>query len=395
MSSARPASADKLVYAEKDDTYYMGIGRTASNKYICIVLHATVSDEARCATAANPARWTVVEPRQRDLLYTADNVDGRWIVQTNWQAPNYRLMTVSDADLAKGRAAWRDLVPTSDKVFIETFKPFRDFVAIEERSDGNKRIRLLGKDGKSSFVASDEPAYAMTLDVNKETGTPWVRYTYDSLTTPETTIEANALTGERRTLKVQPVPGYDAAKYVTERVWAPARDGTLMRRISGRRDCPALPICLWQLMAIRPTPRSRPICRACSIAASSMPLPIFAAGRKMGRKWFDEGKVLKKRKQLHRLYRRHALSRRAGLCRKGPRRRARRPARAAWLMGGVANMAPQDYGVIVAQVPFVDVVTTMLDDTIPLTTGEYGRMGQSQPEALLRLYAELLALTTM
>ena len=221
-----PVSADKLLYEEKDETFYMSIGATATDRFSCIYLHSTASDEQRCAPASNPAAFQVIAPREREFLYQADHLAGRWIIRTNWQAPNYRLMTVADAHARHGRAMWQDLVPASDSVFIEGFQPFTGFLAIEERSGGNKRVRLLKPDGKSQAVTADEPAYAMALSTNEEPSSDWLRYTYDSLVTPTTTFEVNAKTGERRVLKVNPVPGYDASKYVTERVWATARDGT-------------------------------------------------------------------------------------------------------------------------------------------------------------------------
>ena len=189
-------------------------------------MQSTVSDEQRCASAATPSGLTLIAPRERDVSYNADPSGSRWMVKTNWKAPNYRLMTVADGTARGDRVKWTDLVPVDSDVFIEGFKPFDDFLAIEERSGGNKRLRTLTNAGKSSFVSSDEPAYVMALATNAEPATPWLRYTYGSLTTPTTTYEVNTQTGERRTLKVQPVPGYDATQYATERVWVPARDGT-------------------------------------------------------------------------------------------------------------------------------------------------------------------------
>jgi oligopeptidase B len=142
-----------------------------------------VSDEQRCAPVANPTTFTVIAPRERDFLYGADHVGNRWVIRTNWNAPNYRLMTVADSATGAGKTAWRDVVPHDAKVFIEGVQPFDNYLAIEERSGGNKRLRLLGNDGKSSFVEADEPAYSMGLSTNAETGTDWVRYTYNSLTT--------------------------------------------------------------------------------------------------------------------------------------------------------------------------------------------------------------------
>jgi oligopeptidase B len=239
-----PASADKLVYEEKDDSFYMGVGRTSDDKYICIGVQSTVSDEQRCTSAARPGTWTVLAPRQREFRYSADHVGNRWVIRTNdGGAKNYKLVELADADAAKGRAGWRDLVPHNPDVFIENFQPFNSFIAIEERSNGNKHIRLLSNSGKSSDVASDEPAYAMAIGNNPEASATSVRYTYNSLTTPTITYEVNAASGKRTVLKRNPAPNYDASQYATERVWATARDGTRCRcrwstRRASRRTAP-------------------------------------------------------------------------------------------------------------------------------------------------------------
>ena len=292
--------ADPLVYEETDDSFYMGLGRTTSDRFICIGLQSTVSNEYRCAPAADPARFVPIAPRERSIRYNADHQGGRWFIRTDWQAPNYRLMTVADADMAKGRTAWRDLVPASAESFIQDFKPFAGFVAIEERSGGNKRLRLLSDGGASSLVAFDEPAFTMALGQNAEPNSLWVRYTYSSLVTPTTTIEVNSKTGERRVLKVQPVPGYEPSNYVTERVWIDARDGTkvpvsLVYRKGLKKDGTAA---LYQYGYGSSTARARSCfrhtartasrwtrhsvrsCPACSTAASSMRSPISGAGRK-------------------------------------------------------------------------------------------------------------------
>ncbi|MGI8704437.1 MAG: hypothetical protein ACR2JJ_01325 [Sphingomicrobium sp.] len=252
-----PASADRLIYEEKDDSFYLGLGRTSDDKYICIVLESTVSNEQRCTSAASPGEWRVVAPRERDLLYSADHIGNRWIIRTNWDAPNYKLMTLADADAAKGRAGWTDLVPHDANVFIQNFKPFDSFIAIEQRSGGNKKIRLLTNSGTSSEVASDEPAYAMALSTNLESNTTKLRYVYDSLTTPRIWYEVDAGTGERTLLKRTPAPNYDPSNYVTERVWASARDGTeipvsagLSQGVQSRRhrgDAPVRLRKLWRL----------------------------------------------------------------------------------------------------------------------------------------------------
>jgi len=272
-----PASADKLVYEEKDDSFYMGVERTSDDKYLCIFLQSTVSNEQRCTSAAAPGEWAVVAPREREFHYSADHVASRWIIRTNADgAKNYKLMTLADSDAAQGRSGWRDLVAHDPNVFIENFQPFDNFIAIEERSGGNKHIRLLGNDGRSSDVASDEPAYAMALGDNPEVDSTSVRYTYDSLTTPRITYEVDAASGARKVLKRTPAPTYDPALYVTERLWAPARDGTkipvsLIYRKGFKRDGSA---------AMLQYAYGRPTCRACSTAVWFTPSPISAADRK-------------------------------------------------------------------------------------------------------------------
>lgn len=375
-----PASADTLVYAEKDDTFYMGIGRTTSDRYICISVESTVSSEQRCAPAAMSTGFTVVARRERDHLYRADQIGTRWIIRTNWRAPNYRLMAVPEARLAEGKAAWRDIVPTSTATFIEDFKPFDGFLAIEERSGGNKRLRLLTNSGKSSLVSADEPAYAMDLGTNAEPSTPWVRYTYASLTTPTTTYQANVLTGARKVLKVQPVPGYNKADYVTERVWATARDGTeipvsLFYRKGFRKDGTAA---LFQYAYGSYGASTDPALTnyAVSLADRGMVFALahIRGGQEMGRAWFDDGHLLHKKNSFTDFIdvTRYLVAQ--GYAAKG-RVAAMGGSAGGLLMGAVANMAPQDYRVIIAQVPFVDIVTTMLDASIPLTTGEYDQWG--------------------
>lgn len=375
-----PASADRLVYEEQDDSFYMGIGRTTSDAYICIYEQSTVSNEQRCAPAAAPTTFTVIAPREREFRYQADHLGGRWIIRTNRGAINYKLATVADADIGKGVAAWKDFVAASDATFIEDFKPFDGFVAITERSGGTKHIRLLTDAGKSVPVAADEPAYAMDLDVNEEHATPWVRYTYDSMVTPTTTFEINAKTGARRTLKVKPVPGYTAANYVTERIWATARDGTmvpvsLFYAKGYKKDGKAA---LYQYAygsyGYSTDPAFNPAYVGMADRGMVVAIAHIRGGQEMGRKWYDDGHLLNKKNSFTDFIdvTRYLVS--SGYAAPG-RVAAMGGSAGGLLMGAVANMAPKDYAVIVAQVPFVDIVTTMLDASIPLTTNEYDEWG--------------------
>lgn len=381
-----PVSQDRLVYEEKDDTFSLGIGTTSSEKFICIYSGKTISDEQRCAPVDNPATFTVLAPRERDFLYGADHVGNRWVIRTNWQAPNYRLMTVPDSATGAGKTAWKDIVPHSAAVFIENVQPFDQYLAIEERSGGNKRLRLLGNDGKSSFVEADEPAYSMGLNTNAETATDWVRYTYNSLTTPTTTIEANMKTGERRTLKVNPVPGYDKSKYVTERVWATARDGTrvpvsLVYAKGFKKDGTA-PLFQYAYgsYGISTDPGFSPMLPSLLDRGMVYAIAHIRGGQEMGRKWYDDGRMFNKKNSFTDFVDVTEYLVKAGYAKKG-RVAAMGGSAGGLLMGGITNIAPQDYGAVISLVPFVDVVTTMLDASIPLTTGEYDEWGNPENKA--------------
>ena len=297
-----PASADKLVYEEKDDSFYMGVGRTSDDKYICIGVQSTVSDEQRCTSAAKPGEWTVLAPREREFRYSADHVGNRWVIRTNaGGAKNYKLVALSDADAAKGRAGWRDLVPHNPDVFIENFQPFNSFIAIEERSDGNKHIRLLSNGGKSSDVASDEPAYAMAIGNNPEASATSVRYTYNSLTTPTITYQVNAASGARTVLKRNPAPNYDASQYVTERVWATARDGTkvpvsLVYKKGFKKDGTAAMLQYgYGSYGLSTDPAWSPSVVPMLDRGMVYAIAHIRGGQEMGRAWYDAGHLLNKK----------------------------------------------------------------------------------------------------
>jgi oligopeptidase B len=386
-----PASADTLVYEEKDNTFYMGIDRTKDDKFICIGVQSTVSSEQRCTPAANPGNFTVVAPRQRDFLYQADHNAGRWVIRTNWNASNYRLMTLPDAKPLGDRNVWTDLVPHSKDVFIDGIELFDGFIAINERSGGLKRLRTLttgGKGaGKSAFIASDEPAYAMSLNVNPEPGTDWLRYSYSSLTTPTRTYEVNVKTGARKLLKENPAPGYTAANYVTERVWAPARDGktripvSLVYKKGFKRDgtAPMLQYA-YGSYGFSQDPAWSPTTVSLLDRGMVYAIAHIRGGQDMGRSWYDDGKMFNKKNTFtdfidvtrHLVAQKYAAKDRVA---------AQGGSAGGLVMGAVANMAPADYRVMIAQVPFVDVVTTMLDETIPLTTGEWDEWGNPKNKA--------------
>jgi oligopeptidase B len=376
-----PAAQDRLVYEEADESFYLGISRTRSDRYVCIGSSSTVSSELRCAPAARPDEFVVLARRERDLEYDADHLDGRWVIRSNWDAPNFRLLSLADGEPWGDRSRWRELVPHRDDVFIEDFELFDDFLAVEERSEGLLRLRTLGNDGRSEFVASDEPAYTMSLAVNAEPGSDWLRYGYTSLTTPRTTYEVNLKTGERRMLKREPVLGdFDPANYRTERVWANARDGvripvSLAYRKGFQRDGrAALLQYAYGSYGYSSDPAFSPSLLSLLDRGMVYAIAHVRGGQELGRAWYDHGKLLEKKNTFadfidvtrFLVAEGYAASNRVA---------AFGGSAGGLLMGAVANMAPQDYRLLIAQVPFVDVVTTMLDESIPLTTNEYDEWG--------------------
>lgn len=380
-----PASADAVVYEEKDNTFYMGIDRTKDDKFICIGVQSTVSAETRCTSAATPGSFTVIAPRQRDFLYQTDHLGGRWVIRTNWSAPNYRLMTLADGTAWGDRTKWHDMVAHDPKVFIDDYALFDSLTAINERSGGLKRLRTLTAKsngaGKSSFIASDEPAYAMSLGTNAEPGTDWLRYTYTSQTTPARTYQVNAKTGARKLLKQNPAPGYVAANYVTERVWVPARDGkaripvSLVYKKGFKRDGSAAMLqYAYGSYGASMDPAWSPTVTSLLDRGMVYALAHIRGGQEMGRAWYDDGKMFNKKNSFtdfidvtgYLVAQKYAAKDRIA---------ALGGSAGGLLMGAVANMAPADYRVMIAQVPFVDVVTTGLDETIPLTTGEWDEWG--------------------
>jgi oligopeptidase B len=388
-----PASADRLVYEEPDDSFYIGLQRTRSDKYLCIVEQSTVTNEQRCASADNPVEFKVLIPRLRDHQFSADHLNGRWVIRTNWNAPNYRLMTLKDGEPWGDRSKWVDFVPHKSDVFIEDYQLFDGFTAIEERSGGLKRVRVLANSGKSDYVAADEQAFTMGLAANAEPNTELLRYAYTSLTTPATTYELNTRTGERKLLKRQPAPGYDPSNYVTERVWAPARDGTkipvsLVYRKGFKRDGTAAMLQYgYGSYGLSTDPGFN--VAAVSLLDRGMVYAIahIRGGQEMGRAWYDDGHLLNKKHTFTDFIDVTEYLVKQGYAAKG-RVAAHGGSAGGLLMGAVANMAPQDYRVIIAQVPFVDVVTTMLDESIPLTTNEFDEWGNPKDP---KYYAYMLS----
>ena len=397
------ARDDVLVYEERDEAYYTSVYRTTSDAYVVVALASTESDEQRVLPADEPdGALRLFAPRRAKFHYQAVHIatgrgGSRWIVRTDWQAPNYRLMEVA-ADAIGDRAAWKPLVPHDDAVFINDVDLFRDHYVIDERSDGLRRLRVVPWSGGASFhIDSDEPAYTTSLGENDEQATHLLRYDYTSLTTPHSVFELDMRTGEKRLLKQTPVlGGFDAAHYATERVWVAAKDGaripvSLVYRAGFAKDGTA-PLLQYGYGAYGASmdPAFRSSVLSLLDRGFVYAIAHVRGGEEMGRAWYEDGKKLKKKNTFtdfiavtEALVAQGYGAQRPHLHR---RRQRRRPA-----VGAVVNLRPDLYRGVVAQVPFVDVVTTMLDESIPLTTNEYDEWGDPKLQDLLPLHAVVLA----
>ena len=384
----RDPRADTLAFAQTDKSFYTGVSKSKSERFIFIHMESTVSSEWRYADADDPALpFKSFRPHERDHEYQLEHLGGAFIIRTNWQAQNFRLMQVpigAEAD----RAAWTDVVAHRDDTFIEDFDVFDAFLAVSVRSGGLAKISIKpwpivpgGAMQSEYFIASDEAAYATSLAVNPELDTELVRYAYSSLTTPTTLYDYNVRTGEKTLLKRDPVLGsFDPANYRTEFLFAPARDGTqvpvsLVYRRNFARDGTA-PLLQYAYGAYGLS--TDPVFSSARLSLLDRGFVYAIAhvrgGQEMGRAWYDAGRKLHKKNSFHDFIdvTRHLVAQRYAA---RDRVFAMGGSAGGLAMGAVANLSPGDYRGIVAQVPFVDVVTTMLDDSIPLTTNEYDEWG--------------------
>ncbi|GAB2918608.1 S9 family peptidase [Rheinheimera gaetbuli] len=388
MLGQDPAKA-KLVYEETDNSFYMGVGNTTDDNYVLIYTSSTVSSEIQVMDASKPgSAFKSLAPRERNVKYSAEHLNGRWIIQTDWQAPNYRIMTVA-ADNIGDRNQWQPLIAHNEKVFIQDFTAFDNYLAINERSDGLRRIKVMpwNAPDKAFYVASDEAAYVAGFEVNPQQNTDVLRYTYTSLTTPASVFALNMQSGEKQLLKQTEVPGgFDKNNYATDRVWATARDGvkvpvSLLYKKDFKRDGTA-PLYQYAYGSYGSSsdPRFRDTVLSLVDRGFVYAIAHIRGGQEMGRHWYEDGKLLNKINTFNDyidvtdyLVANNYVAKDKVFGMGG--------SAGGLLMGAVANMAPQKYRGLVAHVPFVDVVTTMLDETIPLTTNEFDEWGNPKQKA--------------
>lgn len=376
-------TADAVVFEQTDKSVYTGVSKSKSDRFLFIHMEGTLSSEWRYAEASDPnLTFKVFFPLQRDHEYEVEHLDDRFVILTNWQARNFRLMWVP-IGREGSQSEWRDMVAHRDDTYLEDFEVFTHFVALSVRSGGLHKIDIqpLAGAGDAYFIDSDEPAYTTALSANPEIDTEVIRYTYSSLATPTTVYDFNMRTREKVLRKRHPVlGGFDPANYATELLFAPARDGksipvSLIHRKNFVRDgsAPLLQYAYGSYgLSMDPgfsSARFSLIDRGFVYAIAHI-----RGGQEMGRAWYDDGRGLQKKNSFN-----DFIDVTHFLVDKGYAARdkvfAMGGSAGGLVVGAIANMSPHDYRGIVAQVPFVDVVTTMLDDSIPLTTNEYDEWG--------------------
>ncbi len=379
-------AADVRVFEQTDQSFYTGVSKSKTQRFIFLHMESTVSSEWRYADADDPAlAFKVFLPHERDHEYQIEDLGDRFIVRTNWQARNFLLMHVP-IGAAGTREGWRDLVAHRDDTFIEDFEVFERFLAVAVRHGALAKIAIhpLAPGIEPRFIESDEPAYTTAISMNPGLGGDLLRYAYSSLTTPTTIYDYDVRTGERTLLKRDEVlGGFDPANYRTELLFAPARDGaripvTLLYGKDHRHDggAPLLQYAYGAYGLSMDPAFSSP--RLCLVDRGFVfAIAHVRGGQEMGRAWYDDGRLLNKKNSFTDFI---DVTRQLVAAKVAARDRvfAMGGSAGGLLMGAVANMSPGDYRGIVAQVPFVDVVTTMLDDSIPLTTNEYDEWGDPE-----------------
>jgi oligopeptidase B len=389
---ATPAS-DVLVFEQTDKSFYTGLSKSKSDAYLFIHMQSTLSSEWRFARADDPAlEFQTFLAREADHEYELEHLGNGFIVKTNWQAQNFRL-ALSEIRAHSDRSQWRDVVAHREDTLIEDVDVFDTFLALSVRSGGMAKIRiqpwnaqLQQPAGAEFFIDSDEASYTASISVNMQLDTEVLRYAYSSLSTPTSIYDYHVRTRQQILLKRDPVLGdFDPGRYATELLWVQARDGVRVPvSLVYRKDfvkngnAPLLQYA-YGAYGLSMDP---------SFSSSRLSLLdrgfLFAiahvrGGQEMGRHWYDNGRQLSKNNTFHDFIdvTRELVAR--GYAAKS-KVFAMGGSAGGLLMGAVANISPADYRGIVAQVPFVDVVTTMLDDSIPLTTNEYDEWGNPREQ---------------
>ncbi|MFM8641637.1 MAG: S9 family peptidase [Phycisphaerales bacterium] len=377
-----PASADRVVFEEKDLTRFVGIAPTASRKWLAISVDG-YDDNALWALPLDgePGAPVAVLPMRTGVRSYADHLGGRWVIRTNEAARNFRLVAAPE-DAPADRARWTELLPHRTDASIDGFKLFDAAIAVAERVAAKARVRLVpAGGGAGTLVPVPEAACTMDLGDNPDPANPDVRVGFTSMVTPRTVIDIDLAGGAQSVRKVQPVVGYDASKYATERVWAPSRDGRRIPvSIAWRRDAWARDGAHPMLVEAYGSYGFPSDAQFDSAGVSLMDRGFALAvahvrgGADLGQDWYEDGRLLRKRNTFNDFVDATVFLQSEGWA--DPKRTfASGGSAGGLLMGAVANMAGGLYRGMGLHVPFVDALSTMLDPSIPLTTNEWTQWG--------------------
>lgn len=382
----QPQKEDVLVHHESDVTFSTSIYKTKSRKYLIIYSHSTLTSEYRFLDAGNPGgEFAYIQPRQRELEYSVEHFEDRFIIRTNYLAKNFRLMEAPENQ--PSLEFWKEIIPHRDTVLLEGFEVFQNYLVTHERINGLTQLRVFDwATMDDRYIPFEEQAYTAYFNINPEFNTDLLRFSYTSLTTPSSIFDINMQSFERQLLKQQEVVGgYDASAYFTERLWAVADDGT------------KIPISMVYKKGVEINGNAPLLLYGYGSYGASMDPGFNSArlslldrgfiyaiahvrgGEELGRQWYEDGKLLNKKNTFTDFIDCGEFLVAQGYT--NPQKLfAMGGSAGGLLIGAVVNMSPQLFKAVIAAVPFVDVVTTMLDESIPLTTGEYDEWGNPNDE---------------
>ncbi|MEP6862115.1 MAG: S9 family peptidase [Deltaproteobacteria bacterium] len=379
------APSDVEVYRETDPSYYVSTQATKSRRYIQIAMGATTNSEVRLVDADHPdAPVRVVLPRTKDVLYDLDHISNRFVIRTNADAKNFRVIQVEDGK-ERDRSQWHDVVAARPDQLVEDVVVSTHFLAATVRTGGLSKVLVLAAGAPFYIDMPETPSVAYAIDTPDPTATK-LRFGYQSLVTPASTFELDVASRKKTLLKQQPVPKYDAALYATEYLHAPASDGSqipisVVYRKTTKRDGSA-PLYVYGYgsygVSTEPTfsaSRLSLLDRGWVVAIAHI-----RGGQEMGRGWYEDGKLMDKRNTFTDFI---AATEYLVKAKYGARDQvfAHGGSAGGLLMGAILNMRPDLFRGVAAEVPFVDVVTTMLDESIPLTTNEFDEWGNPKQKA--------------
>ncbi len=378
----KPASTDELIFEEKDQTLSTYVSKTRSKKFLIVSSSRTDASVDRFMEIDNSkSKLTVFEPLKENVQYSIDHMNGKFYVRTNADAKNYRLAEVPE--LATTKENWKDIVPNRDDIFLDGFELFKDYLAIQDTKEGLDKIRIVKWSGSSEkAIDFEEPAYVAGIGYNPDPNSTMLRYFYQSMTTPPSQYDYGMENSERKLLKEQEVlGGFDRNNYQTERLWATARDGVkvpvsiVYRKDKYKKDgnSPCFQYAYGSYGSSMPaffsSSRLSLLDRGFVYAMAHI-----RGGQEMGGQWYEDGKMLKKKNTFNDfidvsefLIKEKYTSKDKLFANGG--------SAGGLLMGAITNMRPDLYKGIIADVPFVDVINTMEDETIPLTTFEWKEWG--------------------